>query len=269
MNDQLLKTLKELKENEFEFNIIEDKTNLTYELLACIGDEDAYIRDELIYPALARLLYRDHLPESVLLDILRILFSKSHLLYGLGTKDNNVFTRTFSSLQIAVLLYKHNQKNFIPKDDLIVYFRQFCYYYQNEVDLRGFLEKEGWAHSIAHAADVFKQFAQSEELNEEHYQEMLGLVFDKFVQSDYLYINNEDERTVSALELLLQRNVVSDDFVSEWIMSFSKYEKLEDYKKEYIINTNVKNLLRSLYFRIESFKEELEEVLYLINPFKK
>lgn len=269
MNDTLLIRLEELKNADFDLNLIEDKLNFTYELLEVIGNKDPYIRDELIYPMLARLLYRDVLPEANLLEILRLLFSESHLFYGIGEIDDTVFTRTFSSLQIAVLLYKHNNSPFIPFEDMKIYFKKFLEYYEKEVDLRGFLKEEGWAHSVAHAADVWKQFAQADEIEVSDLEAMFSVIKDKFIQSDYFYINNEDERTVSALELAIHRSLLDDDWVIEYLKSFSEYEKEKDYKKEFIINSNIKNLLRSLYFRVEEFHEEIEEVLFLINPFKK
>jgi len=269
MKEKNLKLLEELKENDFDMSLVEDKLNFTYELLACIGVKDPHHRDELIYPALARLLYRDHLSDESLLDILKILFSKSHLFFGIGTTDDKVFTRTFSSLQIAVLLYKHNQKKFIPRDTYIEYFEMFLDYYEQETDLRGFLPEEGWAHSIAHAADVFKQFAQAKELDSTDLLKLLDVIQNKFMQSDYFFINNEDERTVSAIELLLKRDLVEPNVFIEWMKKFEHYEKEEDYKLEFIINSNIKNLLRSLYFRVNKFHDEIDEILYIINPFKK
>lgn len=269
MNELLKTRLIELKEADFNFELVEDKESFTMELLGNIGDEDPYVRDDLVYPALARLLYRDHLSDAVLIDIFKLLHSKSHLFYGIGGIDLNVLTRTFSSLQIAVLLYKHNQKSFIPRNDILEYFKVFMEYYYQEEDLRGFLEEEGWAHSVAHAADVLKQYAQASELDTVDLELMLTGIKSKFMQCKYNFINNEDERTVSAIELMLQRELLTDQFMREWILSFKSYEKQEDYKKEFIINNNIKCLLRSLYFRVDKYQNIIREVLDEINPNKK
>jgi len=261
--------LKRLKDKKFDFSSVKDLLGLANILLEDIGNTDPLIRDELVYPALARLLYDDHLENSEVEKILKQLFTERFLFYKIGENiSSSVYTRTFSALQIAVVLYKHNEKSFLSDEIIKDMYSLFLDYYKQEKDVSGYSEEFGWSHSVAHAADVFKQFVLCTELNEE-LEEILELVKDKFTQADYLFINNEDERIVTAIDLLIKRDVFEKKVINDWIKSFGEYRKETDYKREFVINTNIKNLLRSLYFRIDSFEEVIKDTLFIINPFKK
>ncbi len=261
--------LKRLKDKKFDFSSVKDLLGLTNLLLEDIGNTDPLIRDELVYPALARLLYEEHLENGEVEKILKQLFTERFLFYKIGENNtSSVYTRTFSALQIAVVLYKHNEKNFLSEELVKDMYSLFLDYFRREKDVSGYSSEFGWSHSVAHAADVFKQFVICDELNEE-LEGMLSVVKDKFTQADYLFVNNEDERIVSAIDLLIKRDLFKKDIIGDWIKSFGEYRKETDYKREFVINSNVKNLLRSIYFRNDSFEEVIRDTLFIINPFKK
>lgn len=268
MKSSTLDRLKRLKDKEFDFTAFGNKLEFTYELLEDIGNSDPVIRDELVYPALARLLYRDHLELAENIKIAELLFTERFLFYKIGEMDlPSVYTRTFSALQIAVILFKHNEKPFLSKKQIVEMYNLFIKYFEQENDLRGYDDVNGWAHSVAHAADVFKQFVQAKELSVE-LVDFLRVIKDKIAQSRYFFINNEDERIISAVDLLIKRDILPKE-IEEWIKSFGEYKKESDYKKEFVVNANIKNFLRSLYFRDDTFQESIEETLYIINPFRK
>ena len=97
MTKELIEVLKNIKENKFEFDDKLDKTALAYELLDDIGNHDSYLRDALVYPTLANILYYDHLSKEDLVKITEILLGDKGMKHDMQNYDElSVLTRSFS-----------------------------------------------------------------------------------------------------------------------------------------------------------------------------
>lgn len=103
---------------------------------------------------------------------------------------------------------------------------------QEERDYRGYDEDKGWAHAIAHGADALDDLAQCSELDQADLFTILDLVYDKITITERVYSDGEDER-------FRQKN-------------------------------NIKNFLKSLYFRVKFYKADaalcpvIEDTLYKV-----
>lgn len=98
---------------------------------------------------------------------------------------------------------------------------------------------------------------------------MLELFQSKICISNYVYIDDEDERIVTAIMSILSRNLVPTEEICIWIKSFSqkKNPHIIHYKDD--MRTNIKNFLRSFYFRILDNNEMKEIQMILIEVFNK
>lgn len=96
-----------------------------------------------------------YLDKKQLLYIIEICLDQQHLFYQLGeAKSDSVFTRSFSSLVIAAILGKDKDMKLLPEDVFLRVFISSHTYLRQENDTRGYVEGKGWAHSIAHGADL-------------------------------------------------------------------------------------------------------------------
>lgn len=130
-------------------------------------------------------------------------------------------------------------------------------------DLRGYTQEYGWAHSVAHTADTFDELALCDEIGHNELSFLLEIIRDKISTGDYIFIHNEDERLVTAIIRILSREIISIDNIIEWIISFRDFENTDDFEFDYNRKVNVKNFLRSFYFRIldqKRFDDILEEL---------
>ncbi len=255
LKESTLELLRNQKEESFKFTGI-DKLELTNELLANIGDPDFETRDRLIYPCLAHLLYDKHFSEEELSSFFDVLTDENHLFYDIENDLlNSVLTRSFSSLQIVILLYVHKRDGIIDPKKIKAAFDKYLLYFEKEVHYEGYNEEVGWLHSMAHAADVFNQFFTIEYFTENEMKQAFDLIGQKFKQRHYYFIHDEDERLVIGMSKAIKRNLLSEEFLLNWIEAFSIYEKDGRYPEMYYITKNVRNLLRALYF---SFFEEPE-----------
>jgi hypothetical protein len=73
-------------------------------------------------------------------------------------------------------------------------------FYNEDRDVRGFVEGKRWAHGAAHGADALGEPAQCEIIGYEGLKEILDSIYKKININYYGYINNEDERLISAVK---------------------------------------------------------------------
>lgn len=272
----LKQELMELSWDELRDN--EDRIKrLINSMLDEIGSVDPRLRDHLIYSSFAKLILNDYLNHSLMAHILEVCLDPFHLFYKLGETDtDSVFTRSFSALVIALLLEKDRHDQFLKKESVSKSIDASLYYLLHEKDLRGNVKEKGWAHSIAHGADLL-----SEAIKHPHFPMYNGTKCLEVVRcclfkesTDCLpYVDDEGERLVYPIVSLMEKGIQEDELV-DWVTKIegdlTELKEKETNSLHYFrVRTNVTNFLRGLYFRL-SFKQQSEGlVLHIFNLLKK
>ncbi|MFD2444177.1 DUF2785 domain-containing protein [Bacillus sp. CGMCC 1.16607] len=267
-NMELKLQLKQLRNKDIQQLSAEYFESLIGDMLENIGSVDPELRDKLIYPTFIWLIN-----ESLLLDkqyqyILETCLDENHLFYGVGERNtDSVFTRSFSSLVITGLLSKDRQTGVLSEDNLKNAFERSINYLQNELDTRGYVKEKGWAHSIAHGADLLVSLVRHPKISEKNFTKILNIVHTCLFK-DATYIDDEDERLIFVIEALIERNL--DELELElWVLQiFTDLELIytkEGFSNEYFqTKFNTTNFLKALYFRL-GYKNNRSNVRDLIN----
>ncbi|WP_410769501.1 DUF2785 domain-containing protein [Fontibacillus sp. BL9] len=244
---------------------------LIQEMITNIGSVDAELRDELIYTTLSHWIPGNSLTGNELEQLLPVVLDNNHLLFKLGeTNTDSVFTRSFSMLVIPLLFMRHRELPFLSREQIHQIKERVFYNVQEERDYRGYDEEKGWAHAIAHAADTLDDLAQCSELDNNDLLTILDLVYKKVIITDRIYSDGEDERMVTSIISVLNRKILSQTYVEQWIQSFGAVEKSSEFLPAFKQKNNIKNFLKSLYFRVKFYKADadlcptIEHTLYKI-----
>lgn len=258
-----------IKENDYQAP--PDTFQLIQEMINNIGSLDAELRDELIYTTLSHWIPGNALTANELEQLLPVILDRNHLLYKLGeTNTDSVFTRSFSMLVLPLLFMRHKESPFLSREQIHQIKKNVFYNVQEERDYRGYDEDKGWAHAIAHAADVLDELAQCSELDKNDLLTILDLVYAKMTTTDRIYSDGEDERIVTSIISVINRKILSQTYVEQWIQSFSDVEKASEFHPAFKQKNNIKNFLKSLYFRVKFHKVDaalcpaIEHTLYKI-----
>ena len=239
-----------MKENSYQIDS-QEASELLEKLLLYIGDPDPKIRDGLVYPVLAHLLHDKHLESDKLNNVFQRLLSPVFLRYDMGNEEqNSVLKRSFSVLQLAILLYVHRRDNVLDKDVLLPAIKTILNYVEEETVLEGYDQEVGWKHAVAHSADLLAQIVQLEEASKELLETVWNLCQRKFLNAEYLFVSDEDERMTTALVASLQRNLLTEEFILEWVKRFTEGKPPTTFPEIYTFKNNRKHLMQSLYFRI-------------------
>ncbi|MEH7444508.1 DUF2785 domain-containing protein [Bacillus sp. JJ1122] len=255
----LKEELKDLNFKQPETIKNKDLNQLIQQMANHIGSTDSELRDKLIYTSFYYLIKQDYLNERQLTHLLETCLDENHLLLSIGsTNDDSVFTRAFSSLIVALILGKDSSERFLS-DALVIHAIESSLLYLNkEKDTRGFVEGKGWAHSIAHGADLLDEAIKHPLFEMDLADDCLKTI-SGCILKEAAYTDREDERLIYAVEALLDKGM-DESVLEKWITSLSDHLgemqnpngfSLSIFRKK----TNSSNFLKALYFRL-MFKNE-------------
>lgn len=256
IKDDFILYLESEKEKSTPF-LNQDYVQLAKKMLPYIGHVDSYVRDDIVYECLAHVT--GHLTSSEIQTLTKLYLSDEYLFYDMSNEDPySVTKRTFTLLQLVVVIYYHRKKHVLNESLLKDLVLKLVLYMEKEEILTGYDASVGWMHTLAHSADVIKQLFLVEELSVTMQEELLDMLVYKIQVNHYAYIDDEDERVVSAIVSGLNEGVLDLDLVEGFVKKLASIEPQEDYKHYFTIHGNVKTVLQSLYFNLyqqEKFKD--------------
>jgi hypothetical protein len=250
-----------------------DYWQVSLAMLAHLGAIDPELRDDLIYTTFTTWARAELYTPDQYRALLSTTLDQDHVFLGLGERDtDSVFTRSFSILFAVLPIYHHRLTPIFTQHELRATLDQVLNYFAREADLRGYVDGKGWAHAVAHTADLLDEFAQCEEIDRDGLLRILDAIKAKLLAADVVFIAEEDERLAYAVLSLFGRGVLIERDIEPWIKSFAPIERTaEGWRTRHI---TVKHFLRSLYFQAkyrhiaEWICAPIDETLYAITRFK-
>lgn len=254
---------------------IEISTEFLDKMIENIGSIDPVLRDELNYSAFWKLINNDLLSKQQIEYILTVLLDRDLLMADIENPESDgVFTRSFTVLFFAAILHVDASKKIIDKELVRRTIDTSLQYLMKEQDLRGFVEKKGWAHAAAHGADLLGSIAKHPFSTEEDALKILNNLNQIFsIASGFK--DDEEERIARSFVTLSQHHL-TDTQLSEWLMDQAK--TLKEVKNDtnklqsYYSLLAFKNFLKSIYFLLErenihvslqgTIKELVKEIMY-------
>ena len=237
----------------------ENKDVIVRSMVEHIGSVDSELRDKLIYTLFYRLIIEENLVEHELLQELLEFCLDKLLFKGIGDKDTDtVFTRSFTTLLIALILHRDNEDNFLSQEKVYNIKNQLLDYINQENDLRGYVPIKGWAHSIAHVSDAIDELVKSTKLDRRYYIEILTLLWNKIYVSTSVYVHDEDERILfPILEMLTNglAQVEIEALLEQLPASLKSQKELLEEEAYWLLYFNCKTFLKTFYMKINTKTE--------------
>jgi len=252
----LQEQLEKIRKNNYILDNTINIDSLSSNMLEHIGVTDSYLRDKLIYSTFYHLIKKDYLSHTQLQKLLLESIGEKYLLYKIYSNDEDaVFTRAFTTLLIALIIDADTNYNFLSQNDILNVKDQLILYMNNEHDFRGYVQDDGWAHSIAHASDTFEALVRSPKLETLHYEEILKTLLNKVCVHSIYYKYEEDERLVYPIVAMLQNGLKEEALILALhnLAAQLPVQKQTLHIKSYeYLYGNIKSFLRSLFFRLRT-----------------
>ncbi|MFJ8515238.1 DUF2785 domain-containing protein [Lysinibacillus xylanilyticus] len=230
-----------------------DQTQLIQSMMLHIGSLDSELRDNLIYGSFYELIREKNLLEHSLLTELLEECLNNLLCMGIEESESDlVFTRTFTSLLIALILYRDNEDNFLSEDKIDECKDRLLAYLSAESDVRGYVPMKGWAHSVAHMADAIDELVKNPKLNKASYIEVVGTLFNAILQENYAFIHEEDERILVPIFTMLEHGLEEQEvtkLLQELPVTLKAKKEQLDVQHHRILVFNCKSFVKSFYIK--------------------
>lgn len=253
--NELKKVLKEIKNGGRTWEE-ESKVFIVKSMIKHIGSTDSELRDQLIYSSFFQLIIEKNQLEHELLNELLDLCLKYLLFYGIGEiGTDTIFTRSFTVLLIALILYRDNKDDFLSQDMVYKIKDKLIDYINSESDLRGYVSVKGWAHSIAHVADAFDELVKNPKINREHYLEILKSLLNKVLVSNSVYLHDEDERILIPIIEMLNNGLEPkeiENFIQNIPIELKTQKEKIDGEKYWFLFANCKTFLKSFHITVNT-----------------
>jgi hypothetical protein len=179
------------------------------ELSVMLTSPDPGVRDRIGYSQLARAIARGELDGDLAAFGDRVAAHFNH---------PEIQARTFAPLILDSLVSRDNIVEKLDTDTVLRWRDRFATWWAGEVDLRGYDEKLGWLHAVAHGADLLGTLGTSRHLDESALIGLLEVARERLMApTDYLFAHGEDDRTAAALALVLARDELTATAAIGWL----------------------------------------------------
>lgn len=224
---------------------------LTIELVSMLGSPDPRQRDDVGYSVLEAWI-----TEGVYDNLLAGLGDglTLGLREGIGESGTDtVFRRSFSAVALGAVVARDNAVHSLHPSVVLTWADRAVSWYLGEHDLRGWVPQKGWAHAVAHGADLIGTLTASRYLSVDELTVMLEVVGDRLLApTEHRLVDGEDERLAFATMSLLHRDLVPAEVVESWLDRLSSVwtESPQPGSPEPAMRANVVGYLRALHLQL-------------------
>lgn len=194
----------------------EPPDELAVELSGLLGSSDPHEREDIASTLLAAWVRR-----GVYDDLLNGLGDGmvTALRRGLGEDGTDtVFRRSSSALLLAKAITRDTQADLLHPATVIGWGDRALSWLVRERDLRGLVPGNGWAHAVAHGADLVLALAMSRHCEADELSVLLDTVADRLLEpTDYRLVHAEDDRLAYATMGVLHRGLLGLDVLLPWV----------------------------------------------------
>lgn len=228
---------------------------LTAELVGMLGHPDPRRRDRIAYTVLASWIGLG-VYDDLLVGIGDGL--AAGLRQGLGEDGtDSVLRRSFSARVLTEAVARDNQARLLTDDQVIAWGDRTTAWLLRERDLRGFVPGRGWAHALAHGADLVGMLARSRHLSAPHLSVLLDVVADRLLDpTPHVLRHGEDDRLAHAVMCVLHRDLVDDEALESWLARLGAGLRHPDASRPELVEwpspavANTRGFLRSLHLQL-------------------
>ncbi|MCM3388374.1 DUF2785 domain-containing protein [Ureibacillus chungkukjangi] len=265
-----LTKLLNMNELERQAYMNENADQLIAEMIKHIGYPEDEMRDKLNYRLFVELLASQLYSHEQMAHIASLLKGEDYLFLSIGERDTDtVFTRSFSALWLSNLLNVDRQLRFLNEEDATCILETSSHYLGRENDVRGFVGEKGWAHSIAHGADLSSAIISHPSFNVRFAPVILQGIKKSFWNGT-VFVDDEEERLVTVFENLIAKDF-PEEVLIEWIEQV--FDKLQFYLMEvgytpeyFAARTNTLHFMKTLYFTLK-FSKKSPEIMGIVSLF--
>ena len=210
---QTAESLQALKAAKFEMGDIDARKTLAQGLLQCLGDPDPALRDDIAYSALMAWMRASDFDADTLRGMRDTLYAQ------LDGDDEPGYRRPYAALVLSEVARTDRIHPWMTPEERAAMVEKAASFVESVRDYRGFDDKQGWRHGVAHGSDWLMQLALNPALERAQTDRILAAVAAQVVpEAAPAYVFGEGGRLARPVEYIAKRGIYSE---AEWTAWFA------------------------------------------------
>ena len=240
------------------------REDLALGLLPCLSNPDPELRDGVAFEALSTWMRDGLLSAESATAVLDSLLPR----IAPDFPDPEGFHRPFSALVLAEVARMDRVEPFLPDTRLDALVAGAAAFLSAVDDYRGFDERGGWRHAVAHGADLVLQLALNARVGEHELRGMLDAIGTQVAPpGEHSYVYGEPGRLARAVYYLAARDLLAAETWEEWLGRVSDAGPLDSWddafrsKEGLAKRHNTTDFLLALYLFVSQDASVQERVM--------
>jgi len=210
--------------SSFEIADDAERAKLALGLLDCLKDPDPVLRDQVAFEAWSAWLRGKKLDEATRRRALDTLLPR------LAAPDPQGFAAPFAALTLAEVARTDRIEPWLDAKQRAALVEAAASFLSSVRDYRGFDEKEGWRHGVAHGADFALQLALNPALERAALDRLLAAIASQIVPPGaHFYVYGEPARLAAPVLYIGKRNLHTTEEWRKWFATLADPKPLANW----------------------------------------
>lgn len=224
----------------------------------CLSSPDPVWRDELAFEALQAWMRTDKLSTTTVQSLRTTLQAR------LAQPDQPGFAQPFAALVLADVARVDRVKPYLAPAQRSELVAAATGYLAQVRDYRGFDEKAGWRHGVAHGADLMLQLALNPALGKAELEQLMSAIASQVVPANaHFYQYGEGERLMAPVFYLSRRDAIACEAWDAWLARLAAGGPPAQTQAALARRHNLKSFLMPLYVNINESKDARQRACML------
>ncbi len=246
--------LLELKAAQFATLAPAQREPLALGLVACLGNADPLLRDEIAFESLSTLMRSRQVSPELAVKILQRLQPQ----LAAGFDDPRGFIRPFAALTLAEVARMDRIERFLTDQHWSSLLQTATAYLGSVRDYRGFDASEGWRHGVAHGADLLLQVSLNSRATKPDLDKVLSAIATQVAPAaHHFFIYGESSRLARPTFYVAQRGLHTEQEWGAWLQAVVQPAPLPSWSEAFKSPSglakrhNTANFLAALYVLLQ------------------
>lgn len=191
------------------------RNRLARALTACLGDPDPTLRDGIVFEALQHWLRAQQLTPETMRALAVDLEAQ------LTGADPQGYRQPFAALALSEIARADRIDAFMDPGARTRLLDSALAYFSGVRDYRGFDEREGWRHGVAHGADLMLQLSLNSAFAKPELERIMLAISGQVAPERHFYTYGEPERLARPVIFMAQRGLISEEEWTRWFAQFA------------------------------------------------
>lgn len=252
--------LDALKADDFAIADDAARQGFAVAIAACLASPDPDLRDGIAFEALSHMLRGRQVSDATM----RALLGDLTVRLKQEAPDPAGFGQPFAALALAEVARADRIAPYLSEDELVTLLVDAQHWFINISDYRGFSDREGWRHAVAHGSDLLMQLALNPRVDADGLKVIVAAIGVQVAPTTHAYIHGEPERLARPILFAAQRGVMNEAEWTGWLTALAApkdADKVFSSEAELAWRNNTLGFLQALLVNVMLSDDQSVQVL--------